>query len=96
MQRRILAAAAVGFLLAAAVLWLWWPDRVGALAFCGRAGALSAAAWLAYDDLQRLPGWILLAVPVVLIVAARWPKLLVALIPLLIIWAVLRNALGGK
>ena len=94
MQRRILAIATVVFFLAAAVVWLWFSEQSGALSFCIRVGALSAAAWLAYDDLQRLPGWILIAVPVVLVVAARWPRLLAALIPLLIIWTILRKVLG--
>ncbi|MBU4273616.1 MAG: hypothetical protein KKE86_13250 [Planctomycetes bacterium] len=96
MQRRILAISAVVLLLGAAAIWLWWPESEGALAFCWRAGALMAAAWLAFDGVQRLPGWILLAVPVVLIAAARWPRLLVTLIPLLILWAILRKILGGR
>lgn len=96
MQRRILSIAAALFLLAAAANWLWWPESTGTLAFFWRGGALLAVARLAYNDVQRLPGWLLLAVPVVLIVAARWPRLLVALIPLLILWAVLRKVLGGR
>ena len=62
------------------------------LAFCSRGGALLAAAWLAYDDVQRLPGWLLFALPVLLIVLVRWPKLLLLLIPLLILCAVVRRA----
>ena len=98
MQRRILAISAVVLLLSAAAIWLWWPgpESKGALAFCWRAGALMAAAWLAFDDVQRLPGWILLTGPVVLIVAARWPRLVITLIPLLILWAILRKVLGGR
>ena len=96
MQRRILAISAVVLLLSAAAIWLWWPESEGALAFCWRAGVLMAVAWLAFDDVQRLPGWMVLAVPVMLIVAARWPRLLVALIPLLILWAILRKVLGGR
>jgi len=95
MQRHILATAAVLFLLGAAALRLWWPESEGAMSFCLRAGALLAAGRLAYDDVQRLPGWILIVVPVVLIVAARWPRLLAALIPLLILWAILRKVLSG-
>ncbi len=95
MQRRILAISAVVLLLSAAAIWLWWPESEGALAFCWRAGALMAAAWLAFNDVQRLPGWILLAMPIVLIVAALWPRLLVALIPLLILWAISRMLLSG-
>ena len=50
-----------------------------------------AAAWLAYDDLQRLPGWLLLALPLLLVVLVRWPKLLLLLVPLLILCAALRR-----
>ena len=47
-------------LLAAAVLWWWRPVMDVELAFFSRMGAVLAAAWLAYDDVQRLPGWLLL------------------------------------
>ena len=96
MQRRILAIAAVVLLLGAAANWVWWPESAGTLAFCWRAGALMAVAWLAYDDIQRLPNWLLLAVPVLLIIAARRPRLLLAILPLLIVWAVVRKILGGR
>jgi hypothetical protein len=101
MQKRILAAAAVMLLAAAVALWLGWSGAVawlgqsvadGLLAFCWRTGALLAAAWLAYDDVQRLPGWLLLALPPLLIVLVRWPKLLLLIIPLLVLCALLRRA----
>lgn len=91
-----MAISAVLLLLGAVAILLWWPESNGALAFCWRAGALMAVAWLAFDDVQRLPSWILFTVPVMLIVAARWPRLMVALIPLLILWAILRKVLGGR
>ena len=61
-------------------------------------GPILAAAWLAYDDVQRLPNWLLLAMPVLLIVLVRWSRLLLLLIPALILWAVLRRLLwpGGE
>jgi hypothetical protein len=92
MQKHVLGIAAFVLLLAAVAIWLWWPGADTWLAFCWRTGALAAAAWLAYDDVQRLPGWLLLALPLLLIVVARWPKLLLMLIPLLILYAVLRRA----
>ncbi len=93
MQKRILGIAAVVLLIGAAAVWRWpvGPDPVALLAFCWRTGALVAAAWLAYDDLQRLPGWLLLALPLLLVVLVRWPKLLLLLIPLLILCALLRR-----
>ena len=93
MQRRILGVAAVVFLLAAAVLWWWQPRMEVELAFFSRMGAVLVAAWLAYDDVQRLPGWLLLLLPVLLIVAVRWPRLLWLLIPALLLWAILRKLL---
>jgi hypothetical protein len=96
MQRRILATIAVLSLLAAVTLTLWFPTTDATLAFCWRLGALAAAAWLAYDDVQRLPGWILIALPVLVIVLVRWPRLLWPLIPLLIVLAVLRRVLASS
>jgi hypothetical protein len=96
MQRRILGTAAILFLLAAAALWWWRPGMDVELAFFGRMGAVLVAAWLAYDDVQRLPGWLLLVLPVVLIVVVRWPRLLVLLIPALVLWAILRKVLSQQ
>jgi hypothetical protein len=96
MQRRILGTAAVLFLLSALVLWLWQPDMEVQLAFFSRMGAVLAAAWFAYDDVQRLPNWLLLVSPVVLIVVVRWPRLLLLLIPALLLYALARRVLPGK
>ena len=91
MQRRILACSAVLLLAAAPVIGWWYPEAEGTLSFCWRMGLILAAAWLAYDDVQRLPNWLLLAMPVVLIVLVRWSRLVLLLIPALILWAVLRR-----
>jgi len=91
MQRRILGVAAILFLLGAAVLWWRWPGMEVQLAFLSRMGAVLVAAWLAYDDVQRLPGWVLLLLPVVLIVVVRWPRLMLLLIPALVLWAILQR-----
>jgi hypothetical protein len=91
MQRRILAAIAILSFFAAIVMMVWFPGEEMALAFCWRFCAIAAASWLAFDDIQRLPGWILIALPVILIVLVRWPRLLWMLIPLLIVLAVLRR-----
>jgi hypothetical protein len=96
MQRRILGIAAIVSLLAAAVLWWWRPDLEVELAFCSRMGAVLAAAWFAYEDVQRLPNWLLLTLPVVLIVVVRWPRMLLLLIPALVFWAILRRILPPR
>jgi hypothetical protein len=94
MQRRILAVSAVTLLLIAVGTWWWHPEAESTLSFCWRMGAILAAAWLAYDDVQRLPTWLLLMLPVLLIVLVRWSRLLLLVIPVLILWAVLRRLLG--
>jgi hypothetical protein len=97
MQRRILGISAIVFLLAAGAIWLWWPGpgMEVELAFFSRMGAVLVAAWLAYEDVQRLPGWILLTLPVVLVVLARWPRLLLLLIPALVVWVILQRVLSS-
>jgi hypothetical protein len=90
-QRRILAVAAVVSLVVAGVLWFWRPEMEMELAFFNRTGGMLLAAWLAYEDVQRLPGWLLLSLPVFLIVIVRWPRLLLLLIPAVLILAILRR-----
>ena len=80
-RRRILAISAGVFLIAAAVLNLWYPTAEMTLSFCWRMGAILGAAWLAFDDVQRLPNWLLLAMPVVLVVLVKWPRQALLLIP---------------
>ncbi len=78
-QRRILGITAIVMLLGAVITWLWQPEAEGVLAFywqnaqafCWRMGAVLAAAWLAFEDVQRIPGWLLLISPVLLIVLVR-------------------------
>ena len=93
MRRRILAAAAILLLVGAVVIGVWWPEWEVPLSCCWRGGAILAAAWLAFDDIQRLPGWILLTLPALVIVLVRWPKLLLLLVPALVAWAALRRFL---
>jgi hypothetical protein len=93
MHRHILAASTIVLLLGAIVVGWWDPDMENVLAFCWRAGAIMGAAWLAYDDVQRLPNWLLLMLPVLLIVLVRWSKLLLLLLPALVLFAILRRLL---
>jgi hypothetical protein len=95
MQRRILGIAAVVFLMAAGALW--YSGRPGMeveLAFFSRMGAVLLAARLAYEDVQKLPGWLLVLLPVILVVLVRWPRLLWLLLPVLAAWAILRRVLS--
>ena len=93
MQRRILATSAVVLLLSAVVLAIWWPEAELTLAFCWRTGGVLAACWVAFDDIQRLPNWLLLTLPVLLIVLAKWPKFFLLAAAILVGLAVLRRLL---
>jgi hypothetical protein len=88
MRRAILGLLALGMFAGALVVGRWSPGNDGVAAFCWRFGAIAAAAWLAYDDVQRLPGWLLLVLLVLLVVLVRWPRLLWVILPLLILWVV--------
>ena len=91
----ILGVAAVAFLLAAGALWFWRPESEAEPGFFSRMGAVLAAAWLACEDIQRLPGWLVLLLPAVLIVIVRCPRLLLLLIPALVVWVILRRVLSS-
>ena len=56
-------------------------------------GVVLAAAWLAFDDVQRIPGWLLVISPVLLIVLVRSPKFFLLLLPVLVVCAILRRFL---
>jgi hypothetical protein len=86
MQRTILGVMAILFLLAAAILWFVYPNAENSivLAFCWRMGAMVGAAWLAFDDVQRLPGWLLITLPVLAIVLVRWPRYMLIVLPVVV------------
>jgi hypothetical protein len=96
MQRRILAVLAISLLVGGVILEFWRPSAEIAeiaLSCCWRGGAILAAAWLAYDDVQRLPNWLLALLPVLLIVLIRWPRLLLLIVPALAVWMVIQRLL---
>jgi hypothetical protein len=64
------------------------------LSCCWRGGAILGAAWLAYDNVQRLPTWFLLVSPLLLIALIRWGRLTLLLIPILIAYGFLRRIFG--
>ena len=86
MRRHLVGILAILFLLGGVAFLIWPPsaqyDQLSSI--CWHVGPILAALWLAYPDLCRLPGWVLLALPVLAIVLVRWPKFLLMLIPLLI------------
>ncbi len=98
MRRHILGIIAMAFLLGAAALWLWSPGEKFALlqGAAWRVGIFLAVWWLAYPDVDRLPGWLLLALPPLLAVIVFRPKLMLLVIPALIVLAVVRPRLRRR
>jgi hypothetical protein len=98
MRRHILGILAMAFLLAAAALWFSAPGGQYPLleGMAWRVGALLAVWWLAYPDLDRLPGWLLLALPAMVLLVLYRPKVILLLIPALIVLALLRPRLGRR
>jgi hypothetical protein len=100
-RRRILGIAALVSLATAVVLAVWQPvpesplaaGWQSSMAFCFRMGALLGAAWLAFDDVQRLPGWLLVVLPVLVIVLVKAPKIFLLLLPAVILYAVAKRFL---
>ena len=84
-RRCILAVSSVVLLITAGILVMWWPSAELALAFCWRAGAVLGACSIAFDDIQRLPNWILVTLPALLIVLIEWPRYFIMLAPVLVL-----------
>jgi len=88
MRRHAVGLLAVFLLILGVGLWL--ADAQQWLEFaCLRVGALLAVWWVAYPDLRRLPAWLLVAAPVVLVLVALRPRRFLVLVPLLVAAALL-------
>jgi hypothetical protein len=98
MQRTILGILAIVLFATAAALRFFLADAAGSisLAFCWRMGLVTAAAWLAYHDIQRLPGWLLATLPIVLVVLARWPNIFLIIIPIVVVAAFFHSRLSRR
>jgi hypothetical protein len=70
-------------LLAVGIAFTIWPPGQAAASFlqgsCIKSGLVLGAAWLAYPQLNRLPGWLFSGLIVFLIAAAIRPKVVMAL-----------------
>ncbi len=77
---------------------IWPPEsqylRAWILPACVRMGALSAALWMAWDDIQRLPRTALSATLVALVVLALKPRLFLFIVPLIVALAIIRPRFG--
>jgi hypothetical protein len=94
MRRHIVGVIALALFAAGAVFRVWPHPELEP--FCWRLGAITAAFWLAYPDLLRLPAWLLAALPVLAIVLARWPKCLLLVIPVFVVLAILKPRWGPR
>lgn len=95
-QRRILGISAVVSFIAAATIYVFGWDFQPELAFFCRAGAILAAAWFAFDSVQRIPTWLLIALIATVIVVVCRPRLFFLLAPAILIAAILRKILLGR
>jgi hypothetical protein len=91
--RRHIVGSLAAVLLAGALVLQFLPQHEHLepiWASCWRLGALLAVWWLAWPDLQRLPGWLLAVFPLLAIILWRVPKLFLLAVPALIVVALLR------
>jgi hypothetical protein len=90
---------AAALLVGGLALWIWPPGDQGTLvqlqAACWRIGGCLAVLWLAYPDLRNIPRWLWIALPVLILVLAKWPRLFLLVIPLLILYAFIRPRLSN-
>ncbi|MCC6125123.1 MAG: hypothetical protein IT426_09195 [Pirellulales bacterium] len=92
-RRTILGILAVLFMLGALVFEIRPPTQAFGLecqSACWRLAPLLAVFWIAYPDLNRIPWWLWLALPVLLFILVKWPKTILFFIPILIFLAILK------
>jgi len=99
MRRHATGVIAVVLLLLAA--WFLVRPPTGPVgqelqAAFGRIGVVMAVIWLAYDQLKRMPGWLLWTMPLFVITLAFRPRYLLILVPLVIVLAILRPRSGPR
>lgn len=94
----MIGLVALAMILGAVACWIWPPgERFQAIeAALMRGGALLAVVWLAYEEVMRLPRWLLLVVPPALLVVVVRPRWFLAIIPIIVILAILKPRLGRK
>ena len=93
-MRRILVGIIAIVLFVGAVYFHAYPPE-GAFwtqleSACWRVGALMAVIWLAYPEVNRLPGWLVGTVPVLAVILALRPKLFLLAVPVVIALAILK------
>ena len=102
MPRYFLAIMTAACFVGAATFMIWPPAWLSEaiipvfVSFLWRLGALLAVLWLAYPDLMRIPRWVALAVPVLLIVIVKWPKMIFVIVPAMIFLVLLQRIFRQK
>lgn len=89
MRRHVIGMIALLLLSGGVACWVqsWGRNYPQLEAACWRVGALMAVLWLAYDEVHRLPAWLLGAVPVLLVILALRPRWFLFFLPLLLLLA---------
>jgi len=92
-RRHAIGIIAVVLLLGAAALWirpleLSWYEPLKAA--CSRLGPFMAVLWLAYNEVKRLPPWLLATVPALVVVLAIRPRWFLIALPIVIALAILK------
>jgi hypothetical protein len=81
------------------VIWICQSGEQGSLmqleAACWRTGGCLAVLWLAYPDLRKVPGYVWITLPILILVLAKWPRLFLLVIPLLLLYALIRPRPGS-
>jgi len=99
MRRTAVGIIAILLILGAAAFWIWPPGSDGYQQFeaaCWRVGALMAVWWLAYKEVERMPGWALATIPLLVIVLAVRPRWFLFAIPVVIALAILKPRLNAR
>ena len=88
MHRPTVAVLALALLaIGVATQWIWPIENEMVSGSCLRVGAVLGTLWLALPNMNRFPRWQLLGLVLGLFVVFRWPKLILAAVPVaLLIW----------
>ena len=82
----------IAIVLLAIGLFTYQESDATLSAACLRVGVVMAILWFAQPQLQNVPRWLAVGMVVGLLVALRWPRLLVVALPLAVVLWILRRA----
>jgi hypothetical protein len=74
--------ALIAIVLLAIGCYTHWQGESGFSSACLRIGAVMSILWFAHPQLENVPRWLIAASVVMLLVAMRWPKLLLVAVPI--------------